>query len=206
MHRKCDFQGPFSFPPETHSGNLGLHPWWKTTPLSPAQSFVPIPVPVFLVILWWLVTYRICITNVPGKTWRAKGGTMQTTDKMHLEKCLAMGLYLIITGNQPLCNSLTTRKKTRNESTIPGTQPVSKDQILYFYDTSTFQNSRNMFSSFYFRFWPAPDKGKTCQRRTDKQEIGWEGDINASANEQSYKDLDCTVPGEKETQSYAKVN
>lgn len=98
---------------------------------------------------------------------------MQTMDKMHLEKCLAMGLYLIITGNQPLYNSLKTKKKTRNETTIPGTQPVSKDQILYIYDTSTFQNSRSTFGSFYFRFWPAPDKGKTCQRRTDKQEIGW---------------------------------
>lgn len=124
---------------------------------------------------------------------------MQTMDKTRLEKCLTMGLYLIITGRSTVMQESEDqeKKKKRKESTIPGIQPVSKDRISYIYDTSTFQNSRNMFGSFYFKFWLAPDKGKTCQRHTNKQEIGWEGDINASANEQSYKDFHCTVPREK---------
>lgn len=56
----------------------------------------------------------------------------------------------------------------------------------------------------FFRLWRAPDKWKTWQRHTDKQEIEWEGDINASANKQSYKDLHCIVPRKKANPELSK--
>lgn len=81
------------------------------------------------------------------------------------------------------------------------TSSVSKYQILYIYVTCTFQNGRNIFLS---KLWLAPDKGKTWQRHTNQQEIEWEVGINASVNEQSYKDFHCIVPREKANPELSK--
>ena len=58
-----------------------------------------------------------------------------------------------------------------------------------------FQNGRILF--IFLELWLVPDKGKTWQRHTNKQEIEWEVDIHASANEQSYKDFSRIVPRER---------
>ena len=81
------------------------------------------------------------------------------------------------------------------------TSSVSKYQFLHIYDPSTFQNGRNIL---FLKLWLAPDKGKTWQRHTNKQEIEWEVDINASVNEQSYKNFHCIVPREKTNPELSK--
>lgn len=65
---------------------------------------------------------------------------MQTMDKMHLEKCLAMGLYLIITGNQPLYNSLKTKKKKQGMK--PQYLGHNQSQKIRFYTFMTLAHSK----------------------------------------------------------------
>lgn len=112
-----------------------------------------------------------------------------------------MGLYLIIIGRSTIMQESVDQKKPREESTIPGIQAVA--QNIRFYTFMTLARSKTA-EIFFLKLWLALDKGKTWQRHTNKQEIEWEVDINASANEQSYKDFHCIVPREKANPELSK--